>query len=59
MDWFKVMFIKVKPEIRQLIKEVTNARGENLSSFVRRAILKELATLGLVLPERGRALGIG
>ncbi len=38
--------------------KVCNARGEDLSDFVRRAIRKELASLSFLSDEQKKALGI-
>lgn len=42
-----------------LLRKVCKARGEDLSSFVRRAILMEFATLGYLSDEQRKALGLG
>jgi len=42
----------------ELIKKVSKARGEDLSSFVRRAVYRELATLSFLSEEQKKALGI-
>jgi len=45
-------------DLADLLREVSKARGEDVSDFVRRAILKELAQLSF-LPERQmKALGV-
>lgn len=46
-----------KPDI-DLLRKVTKARGEDLSSFVRRAVYKELADLSYLSEEQKKALGI-
>jgi uncharacterized protein (DUF1778 family) len=48
----------VTPQDRQLLERVCEARGESLSSFIRRAIRKELAQLGYLDSETVRALGM-
>ncbi len=40
------------------LREVSRARGEDVSDFVRRAILKELASLGYLPIEQKKALGM-
>ena len=45
-------------ELHVLIKKVSWTRGELISSFVRRAILKELSSLGFLSDEQGKALGV-
>ena len=39
-----------------LAKKVSDSRGENLSTFVRRAVLRELARLSYLTPEEKKAL---
>ncbi len=41
-----------------LLNRITNARGEDISDFVRRAIYKELATLNFLPEEQKKALGL-
>jgi hypothetical protein len=43
---------------RELLKRVCEARGENLSSFIRRAIKKELASLNFYSDFDKKSLGI-
>lgn len=50
--------VRTKENDVRLIKEICNARGENLSSFVRRAIKMELARLSYLSNEEKKALGI-
>lgn len=40
-----------------LLKDVCQARGENLSSFIRRSIRMELARLSYLTPAERKALG--
>jgi uncharacterized protein (DUF1778 family) len=54
----KVVFARMKEEEIDLIRKVCEARGEDLSDFVRRAIYKELAELSFLSEERKKALGI-
>ena len=46
------------PEEKRLLKTVSDARGEATSSFIRRSILKELATLNFLPYEQTKALGL-
>jgi hypothetical protein len=48
----------MKNEDILLLKKVCSARGENLSSFVRRAIRTELARLSYLTEDEKKALGI-
>jgi hypothetical protein len=43
---------------RELIERVCDARGEDISDFVRRAIRKELASLSYYPDEVKKALGV-
>ncbi|MGH2639238.1 MAG: hypothetical protein ACRDF4_08180 [Rhabdochlamydiaceae bacterium] len=42
----------------ELIRKVVKLRAEDLSSFIRRSVRKELASLGYVPVEQMQALGI-
>jgi hypothetical protein len=54
----------IKKEVRwtennyNLIKKVSEARGETVGSFIRRSVKKELASLGYLTDEEKKALGI-
>jgi len=50
--------VRISSKDRELIEKVCEIRGEDLSSFARRALKKELATLGLYTGEDLRILGI-
>jgi len=50
--------VRVTSEDRTLLEKVCEARGEDISSFVRRAIKKELASLSFYPEETKKALGI-
>ncbi len=41
-----------------MLEKVVKMRGEDVSSFVRRAIRKELASLSFLSPEEKKALGV-
>lgn len=41
-----------------LLKEVCQARGENISSFIRRSIYRELASLSYLTEKQKKALGV-
>ena len=53
-----VVFARMPKEALFLVKHVSAARGETVSSFVRRAVLKELANLSYLDPETKKALGL-
>lgn len=50
--------IRITNEDRELLERVSKARGEDISSFVRRSIRKELARLSFLSIEEKKALGI-
>lgn len=54
----KQIGIRVRKEDRDLLERVCDARGEDISDFVRRAIKKELASLNFYDKETKKALGI-
>ncbi len=41
-----------------LLKKVSDARGEDISDFIRRSILTELARLSYFSEEKKKALGV-
>ncbi|MCP8321732.1 MAG: hypothetical protein H3Z52_12460 [archaeon] len=49
---------KLEAKDRELIEKVCRARGENISSFVRRAVRRELAGLSFYPNETMKALGL-
>ena len=54
----KVVGVRVTDNLYSQLKAVSNARGEDVSDFVRRAILKVLARLSFLSSEQKKALGI-
>ncbi len=54
----KIVGIRVTDTLYSKLRDVSKARGEDVSDFVRRAILKELAGLGFLSPEQDKALGV-
>lgn len=48
----------MKTEDILLLRKVCQARGENLSNFVRRAVRMELARLSFLSDEEKKALGV-
>ena len=54
----KVVGVRVTADLYTKIKLVSSSRGEDVSDFVRRSILKELATLSFVSIEQKKALGL-
>lgn len=49
---------RIERDILDLVTKVSQNRGETKASFVRRAILKELALMNLLSPERMIGLGV-
>jgi len=54
----KVVGVRVTENLYSKLVSTSEARGEDVSDFVRRAILKELASLSFLSPEQKKALGI-
>ena len=50
--------IRLEHEIYSLLKRVAQARGEDVSDFVRRAIKRELARLSYLGEEERKALNV-
>jgi uncharacterized protein (DUF1778 family) len=50
--------VKVTDELASLLREVSRARGEDVSDFVRRSILRELASMSYLSDTQKKALGI-
>jgi hypothetical protein len=50
--------VRMKQKDRKLLEKVCDARGEDLSHFIRRAIRKELASLSFYPEETEKALGL-
>jgi len=50
--------VRLSPGDRELVEKVCIARGEDLSSFVRRAIRIQLAELSFYPEEVKKALGV-
>jgi len=53
-----VVATRLPQEDAELLKRVCDARGENMSNFLRRALKTELARLSYYPPEVKKALGI-
>jgi len=58
----KIIGFRVDSELnsllRRVFRRVCEARGEDLSDFIRRAVLKELASLSFLPKEQKKALGL-
>jgi uncharacterized protein (DUF1778 family) len=53
-----VIFARMPKKQVDLLKRVSQARGEDVSDFVRRAVYKELASLSFLPAEQAKALGM-
>ncbi len=54
----KVVGVRVTVDLYTKIKTVSSSRGEDVSDFVRRSILKELASLSFATEDQKKALGL-
>ena len=54
----KRITIRIKNENFSQLKNVAKQRGEDISSFIRRSYLKELAELGYLPDDQKKALGL-
>ena len=52
------IFTRIDNETRELVDNICDARGEQLSDFVRRSVRKELARMGYLSKEEEKALQI-
>jgi hypothetical protein len=52
------LHVPISKELKKLAIKVARARGESLSSLVRRAVKRELALLNYLSNEEKKALGI-
>ena len=50
--------VRFEPSIKKLVRKVAEARGEDLSDFVRRAVKMELARLSFLSEKERKALGL-
>jgi uncharacterized protein (DUF1778 family) len=53
-----VVFARMKKEDVALLKKICEARGEDISDFIRRAVYKELAALSFLSEAQKKALGV-
>jgi len=58
IDESHVIFARMEKQDVELIKKVCEARGEDLSDFVRRSVKMELARLSYLSDEEKKALGM-
>jgi hypothetical protein len=49
---------RVETGVKVLVEKVSKSRGEDVSDFIRRSVLKELASLSYLSPEEKKALGV-
>jgi len=57
-DKMEHMTFRVDPRLKELVHRVAKARGEDVSDFLRRAMLRELAELQYLSDAKKKALGI-
>lgn len=50
--------VRLEPDIKELARRVAEARGEDLSDLVRRAVKRELALLSYLSEDEKKALGL-
>jgi len=53
-----IISFRVSQEDKELLEKVCKARGEDISSFIRRAYRKELANLNFLSEQDKKALGV-
>lgn len=53
-----VIGVRIDDNCKRLLQKVCKARGEDLYDFVRRSILKELASLSFLPETSKKALGV-
>jgi len=58
LNLIKVAGVRFTEDIYSKLKAIANARGEDVSDFIRRAILKELAALNFLSEFENKALGV-
>lgn len=51
-----IVFARMDEETVALVKNVSESRGENLSTFIRRSVLRELARLDYLTSKEMKAL---
>ncbi len=54
----QIVGVRFHTEDKQLLQKVSEARGEDLSDFIRRAVRKELASLNYYSTDVKKALGV-
>ena len=50
--------VRLKSGDKELLQKICNARGEDLSDFLRRSVYKELASLNYLSEDQKKALGM-
>ena len=49
---------RIEAGTKDLVEKVSKARGEDVSDFIRRSVLKELASLSFLSADDKKALGV-
>jgi len=57
MSSLTTIALKIDKRDRELLNKICKARGESISSFVRRAVRREFARLGFLSEDELKALG--
>jgi hypothetical protein len=50
--------VRITEDLNSKLRTISGARGEDVSDFIRRAILKELANLSFLSDDQKKALGV-
>jgi len=58
MTKYKLISVKFPEDLKSLVEEVSKKRGECLSTFIRRAVKRELARMSYLSENEKKALGI-
>lgn len=53
----KIIAVKFPKGVAELIRKISNERGECISTFVRRSVRRELARMGYLSESEKKALG--
>jgi len=57
MSSLTTIALRIDKRDRELLNKICKARGESISSFVRRAVRREFARLGFLSEDELKALG--
>lgn len=54
----KVTTVRFPLKVYERVKKVSGLRGEDMGTFIRKAVMKELACLSFLSEEEKKALGV-